>query len=274
MKKPIIALLSDFGTKDPYVAEMKGVILNICPEAEIVDITHEIEKFNVKTGAFILASASRYFPENTIYVAVVDPGVGTERRAIIVQTAKALLVGPDNGLLMLAAQNQEIKKVYEIRNSSYTLPKISRTFHGRDIFAPAAAYLAKGINPEEFGPEVTDYIIPKYGKPIVEEKSVKGEILHVDGFGNLITNISKEILERIRIKEGDLLKVYFKDKVFKFRLCGAYGEVAKDEALAIIGSHDFLEFSVNLGNASKFFGLKVGDEFELEFLILNFVRFS
>jgi len=264
MRRPIIALLSDFGVKDPYVAEMKGVILNICPEAEVVDITHEIEKFNVKMGAFVLASASRYFPEGTIYVAVVDPGVGTERRAIIVKTAKALLVGPDNGLLMLAAQNQGIKNVYEIKNPRYMLPKISRTFHGRDIFAPAAAYLARGIPPEDFGPEITDYIVPTYGNPVIKGKNVKGEILHIDGFGNLITNISREILERIHLKEGGFLKIRFQDKVFEFRLCRAYGEVAEGKPLAIIGSHDFLEFSVNLGDASKFFGLKVGDKFELE----------
>ena len=264
MKRPIIALLSDFGLKDPYVAEMKAVILSICPEARIIDITHQIEKFNIRMGAFILASASQYFPKGTIHVAVVDPGVGTARRAIIVETSNSLFVGPDNGLLLMAAEKQGIKHVYEIRNRRYMLPRVSRTFHGRDIFAPAAAYLANGVSPKKFGPEIKDYIVPEYAKPIIKRGKIMGEILHIDDFGNLITNIPEEFLSEMGMAEGDSVRVTFGDKSFEFKICRAYGEVNKGKPLAIIGSHNFLEFSVNLGSAAEYFGLKVGNKFRLE----------
>ncbi|RLE51072.1 MAG: hypothetical protein DRJ21_00870, partial [Candidatus Methanomethylicota archaeon] len=140
VKRDIIAILTDFGLRDPYVAIMKGVILSIAPHVKIIDITHEVEKFNVKQGAFILASVVRYFPRNTIYLCVVDPGVGTKRRPIIVETNRSTFVGPDNGILMLAAHSEGILRVIEIRNPKYMLKGRSSTFHGRDIFAPAAAY--------------------------------------------------------------------------------------------------------------------------------------
>ena len=264
MEIPIIALITDFGLKDPYVAEMKAVILSICLKARIIDITHQVEKFNVRMGAFILASASQHFPKETVYVGVVDPGVGTKRRPIIVETSNSLYVGPDNGLLMMAAEKQGIKHVYEIRNKRYMLPKVSRTFHGRDIFAPAAAHLANGISPEEFGPEIKDYIAPEYAKPIIEGNTLIGEVLHIDDFGNLITNISEEALSEIGLAEGDLIKLSFRDKSLRLKICRAYGEVDAGEPLAIIGSHNFLEFSVNLGNAAKCFGLNVGDKLMLE----------
>ena len=264
MKEPIITLLSDFGLKDPYVAEMKAAILNICPKARIIDITHQIEKFNIRMGAFILASASPYFPKGTIHVAVVDPGVGTTRRAIIVETSNGLFVGPDNGPLMLAAENLGIKHVYEIRSRRYMLPKVSRTFHGRDIFAPAAAHLANGVSLREFGPEIKDYIVPEYAKPITKGGKIVGEILHIDNFGNLITNISEDFLSEVSVVEGDSVRATFEDKSFELKICKAYGEVNKGEPLAIIGSHKFLEFSVNLGSAAEHFGLKVGNKFILE----------
>ncbi|MEJ2272273.1 MAG: SAM-dependent chlorinase/fluorinase [Candidatus Bathyarchaeota archaeon] len=141
----VISLLSDFGMKDSYVAQMKAIILSINPEVRIIDITHEIEKFNIRNGAFVLASAVNSFPPKSIHVAVVDPGVGTKRRPIIIKTKKSLFVGPDNGLLILAANQESIVKIYSIENSQYTLSNISKTFHGRDIFAPAAAYLSTGI---------------------------------------------------------------------------------------------------------------------------------
>ena len=156
----MITLTSDFGLKDPYVAEMKGVILTINPKASTVDITHDVEKFNIRMAAFMLASAASYFPKGTVHLAVVDPGVGTERRAILVQTNWGFLVGPDNGLLMLAAQSQGIEHIYELSNPTLMLPKASHTFHGRDIFAPAAAYIDIGTKPSEFGSEIDDPFIP------------------------------------------------------------------------------------------------------------------
>jgi S-adenosylmethionine hydrolase len=141
----MITLTSDFGLKDPYVAEMKGVILTIIPNATLVDITHDIEKFNIRMAAFTLASVAPYFPKGTVHLAVVDPGVGTQRRAILVQTTQGFFVGPDNGILILPAQNQGIEHIYQLTNPKFMLPGVSSTFHGRDVFAPAAAHLDKGV---------------------------------------------------------------------------------------------------------------------------------
>jgi len=258
-----ITLLSDFGLKDPYVAEMKVVILSICPEARIVDISHEIEKFDIRMGAFTLASASPYFPQGTIHVGVVDPGVGTKRRPLIVETKRSFYVGPDNGLLMLSARREGIRHVYNISDPNYMRPQVSRTFHGRDIFAPTAAHLAKGRPPSEFGPEIQDYILPKFTHPQLRKDEFLGEVLHIDGFGNIITNISVKDLERISACEGCLLHVKFKDKILDLKLCSAYGQVPAKRELAIIGSRDFLEISVNQADASQIFGVKRGDPIKI-----------
>ncbi|MFQ6065210.1 MAG: S-adenosyl-l-methionine hydroxide adenosyltransferase family protein [Candidatus Bathyarchaeia archaeon] len=261
----VITLLSDFGLKDPYVAEMKAVILSICPEACIVDISHEIEKFDVRMGAFILASAAPYFPRGTVHVAVVDPGVGTERRPLLVETEWSFYVGPDNGLLMLSARRERIRHVYNINNPQYMRPQVSRTFHGRDIFAPAAAHLAKGLSPSEFGTEIHDYLLPKFAQPKLKRGEFLGEVLHIDGFGNIVTNISERDLEKIGAREGCLLHVKFKDKVLGLKLSSAYGMVPAGRALAIIGSGDLLEISVNQANASQIFEVKKGDSVNISY---------
>jgi len=256
--RPIITLLSDFGLRDPYVAEMKAVILSICRETSIIDISHEVEKFNIRMGAFILAQAARYFPEGTIHVAVVDPGVGTERRPIIVETKRSLYVGPDNGVLILAAQNESIKCIWEISNPKYMLKNISRTFHGRDIFSPVAAYLAKGVKPSEFGPEIHDPVKPSFVSPKIKKGVISGEIIHIDGFGNLITNIAQKDLKAACIYEGEFLSVQLGSEQLKLKVCSSYGEVPINTPLSIIGGTGFLEISVNQGNASKIFNAKVG----------------
>ncbi|MFX1466812.1 MAG: S-adenosyl-l-methionine hydroxide adenosyltransferase family protein, partial [Promethearchaeota archaeon] len=166
MDKKVIALMSDFGTKDAYVASMKGIILEICSDAIIVDITHDTARQDVKDGAFILATAAPYFPDGTVFVCVVDPGVGTERRGVIVEGKKHFYVGPDNGLLMLSAQREDIQHVYEITNRKYIRNEISSTFHGRDIFAPIGAHLLKGTPPEEIGQEIFDYIVLSQAKAV------------------------------------------------------------------------------------------------------------
>jgi len=211
----IISLLSDFGQKDPYVAEMKAVILSINPHARIIDISHEIEKFSIRIGAYVLASATPYFPPNTVHVAVVDPGVGTKRRPIIAETDCSIYVGPDNGLLMLAAHKEKINNVFRIDNSSYMLSEVSKTFHGRDIFAPAAAHLATGIKPSEFGLVIHDYVFPEFAKLHMNHEELVGEVLHIDSYGNIISNISAEDLERVGFHEGDSLLVAFGSKTLK-----------------------------------------------------------
>ena len=259
----IISLLSDFGHKDPYVAEMKAVILSINPQARIVDITHEIEKFNIRMGAYVLASVTPYFPPNTTHVAVVDPGVGTKRRSIIAETNRSLYVGPDNGILMLAAHKEDIINVYQIDNPKYMLSQVSKTFHGRDIFAPAAAHLTEGNKPSDFGPAIQDYILPEFAKPHARNGEMLGEVLHIDDFGNIISNISAEDLEKMGFREANSLLVMLGGKTLTIQFCSAYGEVASGTPLALIGSSNFLEVAVNQGSASRIFEAKVGDTFHV-----------
>ena len=258
MTRPIVTLMTDFGLKDPYVAEMKGVILGICPNAEIVDVSHEIEKFNIRMGAYVLASASSYFPVGTINVAVVDPRVGTERRGLCIKTARGYFIGPDNGVLVLAARTQGIKHVRVIKNAKFLLPNVSHTFHGRDVFAPIAAHLANGVNPSDIGPETRKMVIPEFAKVVKDKKRVRGEILHLDDFGNAVTNITEKDFEGLGVYRGSTLKVDGVQR--RLRFCKTYGEVEVGEPLALIGSHGYLEISVNQGDASENFGFKVGDK--------------
>jgi S-adenosylmethionine hydrolase len=253
----MITLTTDFGLKDPYVAEMKAVILGICPNAVIVDITHEVEKFNMRMGAYVLASATPYFPAGSIHVAVVDPGVGTQRRPIVIQTKQSFFVGPDNGLLVLAAEKQGIIRIHELANPRFMLPKVSHTFHGRDIFAPAAAYLMNGVKPEEFGSEIRKAVQPEFTKVTQRKGVLVGEVLHVDGFGNIITNINEKEVAQSRVKGA--VSVELSSYKLKLKFCEAYGETKPREPLALIGSHGFLEIALNQGNAAKRFKTKAGD---------------
>jgi S-adenosylmethionine hydrolase len=257
----IVTLTTDFGLKDPYVAEMKAVILGISPNAVIVDVSHEIEKFNVHMGAYVLASAASYFPADTVHVTVVDPGVGTPRRPIVVQTSQGFFVGPDNGLLVLAAEKQGIKLVHELVNPRFMLPKVCATFHGRDVFAPAAAHLLNGVKPAEFGPEISELVKPEFAKVTRRNNVLVGEVLHVDGFGNIVTNINAEHVKQSHLK--DAVTVELSGYILELKFCRAYGEAKPEEPLALIGSHGFLEVSLNQGNAAQKFNTKAGDPFTI-----------
>lgn len=260
MTLPIITLLSDFGLKDPYVAEMKAIIFGICPDARVVDIGHLIPKFDVRLGALTLASAAPFFPDGTIHVAIVDPSVGTKRRALIVKTKRYFYVGPDNGLLMLAAEKDGIVQVRVIESPEFMLGKVSSTFHGRDVFAPAAAYLANGVAFRKFGPEVTEYKRSLFSKPIMRaNKELKGKILQVDDFGNMITNVTSLDLARLDLIGTKLLNIRLKDTLLRLQLCKTYGEAPLKSTLALIDSHGFLEIVVNQGSASRRLKAKVGD---------------
>ena len=256
-----ITLTSDFGLKDPYVAEMKGVILRINPNATIVDITHQIGKFDVRAAAFALASAAPYFPDGTVHLAVADPRVGTERRAIVVQTKRGFFVGPDNGILVLAAQSQGIEHAYLLANPKFMMPRVSGTFHGRDIFAPAAAFLDKGIQPAEFGSEVKEPIAPEFAKVKFSSGLLTGEVLDVDGFGNVITNINEKDLFFGEGKEFDVELAIAKLKI-PFRK--TYAQVKPKEPIILIGSHGFLEIALNQGSAAEKFNLKAGDKIKVK----------
>jgi hypothetical protein len=256
----MITLTSDFGLKDPYVAEMKGVILTINPKTTLIDITHDIEKFNIRKAAFTLASAVPYFPDGTIHLAVVDPGVGTQRRAIVIQARKGFFVGPDNGLLILAAKNQGIEHVYHLTNSKFMLPKVSSTFHGRDIFAPAAAYLERGVQPAEFGPEVSDPITPEFTQVKYSSGSLSGEVLDIDGFGNIITNINEK---DVVYKEGKTVSVELTNASLKLLFGKAYAQAKRKEPILLIGSHGFLEIALNQASAGEKFQAKAGDKIKV-----------
>jgi hypothetical protein len=258
MARRIITLTTDFGLKDPYVAEMKAVILNICLDAIIVDISHQVEKFNIRMGAYVLASASPYFPEETINVAVVDPEVGTKRRPLLIQTRHGYFIGPDNGVLVLAAKTQGIEHVYELTNSRFMMPNVSNTFHGRDVFSPAAAHLANGKFPSDLGRKTRKITVPEFAKVVRRKIGLVGEVIHVDDFGNIITNIREKDLTPMRTVKA--VKVKMKNTWFTLRFCRVYGEVEAQEPLALIGSHNFLELSINQGNASRVFKVKNGDK--------------
>lgn len=262
MPRPIITLTTDFGTKDSYVAEIKAVILSLSPDARIVDLTHEVDKFNTRMAAYVLACAAPYFPKGTVHVVVIDPGVGTKRRALLIQTRNGFYVGPDNGVLTLAANDQGIEHVFEITNRKLMLSRISNTFHGRDVFAPAAAHLINGTKSEEFGSETDKISTPRFTRIVRRKNMLIGEVLHIDGFGNIITNIGRRELDSMNQKE--VVNVRFKSTKLGLKLCKAYAEVGKREALVIVGSHNFLEISVNQGNAARKFRVKVGDKITLK----------
>jgi S-adenosyl-L-methionine hydrolase (adenosine-forming) len=254
----IATLTTDFGIKDPYVAEMKAVILSICPKTTIIDITQEITKFNIQMGAYVLASAVPYFPKGSVHVAVVDPGVGTQRRPILIQTKQGFFVGPDNGVLVLAAEKQGVICIHELSNPYLMLSQVSNTFHGRDIFAPAAAHLLNGVKPAEFGPKITEAAKPGFGKTTLRNGVLSGEVLYVDGFGNIITNITKKEAGLVHLKGA--VNMEFPEYKLKLRFCQTYGEIESLEPLALIGSHGFLEIALNQGSAATKFKTKPGDK--------------
>ncbi|OYT52501.1 hypothetical protein B6U66_01705 [Candidatus Bathyarchaeota archaeon ex4484_135] len=258
--RPIITLTTDFGQRDPYVASMKGVILALCPDAAIVDITHDVPKFDVRAGALIMAQAAPWFPKGTVHVGVVDPGVGTARRAIVAVSERYFFVGPDNGLLMPAAMKDGLKAVYAIENRKLMLERVSRTFHGRDIFAPVAARLASGLRPEEVGPVIDDYVVPSFAEPELRESEVRGEVMYIDGFGNVITNIPEGLLAELGISDGSDLEVEVGDRVLRLKLRSAYGEAKPGELTAIIDSWGMFEVAVNLGSAAEELGARPGDK--------------
>lgn len=250
----IITLTTDFGTRDWFVGTMKGVILGIHPRAQVVDITHEIAPGDIRGGAFALMAAAPYFPKSTIHVAVVDPGVGSKRRAIAVQTDKAIFIGPDNGVLSWALHGTKIQSVRQITNESFFRHPVSRTFHGRDIFSSVAAHLASGKKFSQLGPKITAWIQLPWPEPKRTGKTITGEILHLDRFGNGITNLPHDLLS-----EDEWSRVHV--LVNRKKLGSphtSYAAVKSGQPLAILSSSGFLEIAANGGSAEKLFKLKTG----------------
>lgn len=251
-----ITLMTDFGTSDNYVGVMKGVILSINPQAQIIDITHAIPPQDIHGAAFLIDSAYRYFPTGTIHLIVVDPGVGSERRAIVCQTQTAYFICPDNGILTHIFRNEEPIHTVTVENTAYFLPQISNTFHGRDIFAPVAARLSRGVSINKLGNPATNPVQLPIPKPAVSNEAIVGHVIWIDSFGNLITNISHKILESLPEQSSFVIHA----GIAKIDcLNHSYAESAVGELLAIIGSTNQLEISINQGDAAQILGLKRGD---------------
>lgn len=263
LKKPIVTLTTDFGNKDPYVACMKGVILSICPEATIIDITHDISKFDIEEAAYILYRAYSFFPPGTIHVCVVDPGVGTERKPIAIKTRRYIFVGPDNGVLTIAAEDDGIEDIRVIESRYVMLSEVSYTFHGRDIFAPAAAWIALGYPLEMLGRSIDRIDVVKFDKPQISGGKVIGRIIYVDSYGNLVTNIKWDLIKD-RVTFGEKVRLYYMGNEVSIPLSRSYGEAPLGELVLIPGSGGFMEISVNMGNASEKLGLKKGDQIYME----------
>ncbi len=275
----MIAVLTDFGLLDPYVGIMKGVIYGIDPAAQIVDLTHAVARHDVREGAFMLANSVGYFPQGTVFLSVVDPGVGGARRPIAAEAGGYQFVGPDNGLLSYALAVLGGGRVVELTEPEFRLPQVSYSFHGRDIFAPAAAWLALGTPLDAMGPAVADMVSLPFPTRIREGKTVRGEIVHIDGFGNIESSVGP-----LRWRDGATVELGFltdgePDQSFDaasvrvmlpwaaqpmlIGLRHAYSEVEPGMLLAMISSASFLEISRNGASAAELTGARIGDPVEL-----------
>lgn len=259
----LVTLTTDFGLRDGYVAAMKGVILQVHPGLRLVDISHEIPPQDVMAAAFVMRQAIPFFPDEAVHLAVVDPGVGTDRKLIAASTERFMFVGPDNGLLSLLLGEKEAEKIVVLdRPEAWRVPEPSATFHGRDVFAPVAAHLAAGMPLEEVGAPATDIKRLHWPVPQVDEHGIDAFVVHVDRFGNCITNLSAEELEHNRKGRG--VKLYVGSTILR-QLAHTYGSVAEGEPLALIGSSGLLEIGVRNGNASELLSIEPGQPVRLLF---------
>lgn len=249
MKTPIITLLTDFGTRDPFVGVMKGVALSICPDATLVDLSHEVPPQAIMAGAFLLKTVIDYFPKGTVHLAVVDPGVGSARKAAAFQSHGHYFVGPDNGLFT-AALGKGIEECVELTERKYQLPHPSPTFHGRDLFAPAAAHLARGVPLPKLGKKLNNWVWREIPKPFKASRGWTGQVLWVDHFGNLVTNLGAQHLSKhFRLKVG---------KTVVLNLATHYAQAKRGTVMALLGSSGNLEISVNGSSASQKLGVGIG----------------
>ena len=248
--RPIITLLTDFGWKDGYIGAMKGVILGINPDCRIVDLAHEIAPHDVMGAALVLGQTYPYYPAGTIHVVVVDPGVGGQRRPLVLEAGDYLFVGPDNGCFTSVLKQEQGVRAYELTEERFRLPQVSHTFHGRDIFAPAAAHLSLGVSAEAMGPavDIAELIRLAIPDPVVDGETLIGDVIRVDSFGNLVTNISPEILGEFAGDE--MIELEIKGE----RVTGlkqSYDEGGEGEIIALWGSAGFLEIAIKKKNLHR-----------------------
>jgi hypothetical protein len=276
---PVIVLLTDFGLDDAYVGVMKGVILRICPQVHLIDLCHTVQPQQIRQAAFLLANAYAYFPKGTIFLVVVDPGVGSSRKAIAVHAGDYTFVAPDNGVLSYTLEKIGEVAVAEISNRDYFRKQVSSTFHGRDIFAPVAAHLASGVSFEALGDALSDMVILPQPVLIVGNGTVTGEVINIDHFGNIITSIGhlslnadtcaeldaafvKEVMNIFRIPNACSIRLH---KTHIQGLHHTYSDAPLNEAFALINSDGFLEIAVRSGNAARQLDVQIGDPVEIVF---------
>ena len=248
----IITLTTDFGLRDSFVGTMKGVILGIAPTVQIVDLTHGVAGGDIRGGAFALMTAAPFFPAGTIHVAVIDPGVGSARKAIAIRTGRAVFIGPDNGVLSWAVKEEELFEIRSVENSEVILPQVSNTFHGRDLFAPAAGWLAAKREFCKLGPELAGFQRTNWPNPIRVKEGWKTEVIHVDAYGNVITAFPEGCVHGV---QSVLLPGGTRIPFERF-----YAAVPRGNPLAIIGSSGFVEIAINQGDAGSELSLRPGSQ--------------
>jgi len=244
---------------------MKGTILENCPTAVVMDISHDVERHNIPMGSFILETTAPYFPKGTIHVAVVDPGVGSARKAIVIECGKGILVGPDNGLMARASEKLGLKSIYEIRQKGFQRKPLSSTFHGRDVFSYVAGLIASGRRPEEVGPKVSKLEKLPLSSPRLSGKKLVCQMLHADIFGNVITNISEKEIREIPVKFGESVEIRSRTGTVQAQYARSYYEVDKGRMAVLLGSQGFLEIAVREGSARDGLDVKPLEKLELRF---------
>jgi S-adenosyl-L-methionine hydrolase (adenosine-forming) len=249
----VVTLTSDFGDSH-YVGEMKGVIKKVNPQAEVVDVTHAVKRYNIVGGAFVLSRIWRHFPKNTVHLAIVDPGVGSKRKPLAVQTDYCMLLGPDNGILRWALKDQSVVRAVELDvrkvQERAGLSEVSSTFHGRDVFAPAAALITKGVDVDTLGRRVVE----------IERLDLEEDkVIHVDGFGNIITTVAKEPVP------GTAVTVVHGPRRYEAQAVRTFSDAEKGALIVLTGSHGLLEVDVNQGNAAERLGVEAGDTIKVEY---------
>ena len=258
-QSPLITLTTDFGLNDHFVGTIKGILLGIAPDARIVDISHAVQAFDVLDGALTVSQAYSYFPSGTVHMVIVDPGVGTARRPILATTERHHFVAPDNGVLSMMYDREERLSVRHVTAEHYFLQPVSNTFHARDVFSPIAAYLAKGVDPDRFGNEITDFVRFAAPRAKVIDGTLRGVILKVDRFGNLITNITAQDAPTLFQAEPSAFTIQVgKREITQIRT--AYGEGNPGEVFGILNSMGYLEIAANRAAAAQVLGVGKGGE--------------
>ena len=261
MPKPLVALLTDFGTRDHYAAVLKGVVLAINPEVQLIDLTHDLPPHQIAYAAMELAATYKYFPPGTIFLVVVDPGVGSARRGIAAEVGEWRFVAPDNGVLTAVFHEAPPRKVVELSERRYARPTVSRTFEGRDRFAPAAGWLSKGVHLAALGRTLTEYVLLDLPAPQIEGATLTGTVIRIDRFGNVITNLDRRSCERLTEGVG-VLKLTVAGHAIS-RIVSTYAEIAEGEIAALFGSTDQLECAAHSASAAEQLDVHVGDPVEL-----------